>query len=154
MNEKQTETSKLLNNFRRECLKNDTSFTAKEFRNAAVFGGLTTDNLKWLLAVLVERGFVVQEGTRKQTTYTWKRLYKNESRLEEYDAINPNSWEIVFKRLTTKRSETKRKYMLNKVVAPVITAASAIAFLKEHCPNICITETFECADGTTYTKQY
>lgn len=152
MTEQQVKTSQALNEFRRLCRKSKISFKSKDFRKAAAFGGLSISYLKVVLRALVERGFVQQEGTRLWAKYTWKPLYKNENKLEEYDAINPNSWDLIFKR--AKEIQNGFKKASTKAVAPTLTVAVAIDFLKKSCPNIRITETFTCADGSTLQKEY
>lgn len=154
MTENQIKTSQLLNEFRSKCRRENYKFTSEDFRKAAAFGNLPKDALRWLLKVLVERKYVTQEGTKRHTTYWWNPIYKNEDTKEEYGAIHPNSWEIIFQKANLMRSSAKRAAMHKAVVEPVITVASAIAFLKKNCPTIRIIEKFTKADGTQFEQEY
>jgi len=154
MTEEQIKTSQLLNDFRSRCRKENIKFTSEEFRRAAAFGNLPKDALKWLLKALVERKYVMKEGSTRHTTYWWTPLYRNEDTKEEYAAINPNSWETLFKKMSDLRSTVKRSYLRKAVVESTITVASAIAFLKKNCPTIRIIEKFKKADGTEFEQEY
>lgn len=150
MEEKRTKTMQLLNEFRSKCRAEKREFTTTEFRTTAVFGGFSLYYITMLLQTLVKRGYVTKRGSRRYTFYSWNPLYKNADKLEEYAAINPNSWETIFND-TTKALKT---HNAPRSKEPAITPAKAIAYLKEHCPNLVITEKFTCADGTEYEKRY
>lgn len=154
MTEEQIKTSQLLNNFRAKCRKENTKFVSEDFRKAAAFGNLSKDTLQWLLRALVERKYVLQEGSTRHTTYWWTPIYKNEDTKEEYIAINPNSWEIIFKKASELRSLTKKACVKKAVTESTITVASAIAFLKKNCPTLRIIEIFTKADGTKFEQEY
>ena len=154
MIEEQIKTSQLLNDFRSHCRKENIKFTSEEFRKAAAFGNLSNDTLKWLLKVLVDRKYVLKEGSTRHTIYWWTPLYRNEDTKEEYAAINLNSWENIFKKMRDLRSTVKRSYLRKAVVESTITVASAIAFLKKNCPTIRIIEKFKKADGTEFEQEY
>lgn len=154
MTENQIKTSQLLNEFRSKCRRDNYKFTSEDFRKAAAFGNLSKDTLNWLLKALVDRKYILKEGCTRHTTYWWTPLYKNEDTKEEYAAINPNSWENIFKKMSNLRSTVKHSYLRKAVVESTITVASAIAFLKKNCPTIRIVEKFTKADGTEFEQEY
>lgn len=152
MTKEQIATTQALNDFRNKCRAEKKEFTRKDFLKAAAFGGLTPCYIDRILRALVIRNFVVKKGKGLGTKYEWQPLYKNENKLEEYGAINPNSWDLVFKK-TTELTRTKPKVRTVAVEA-TLTVVKAIEFLKNNCPNIVIKEKFVCADGSEVYKQY
>lgn len=156
MTTEQTNTAQLINTFRTKCRNEKRKFTRTEFLKAAAFGGLTKWYIYRILKALVLRGFVTQEGHTTSTLYEWKPLYKNENKLEEYGAINPNSWELVFKKTSelTRRAPRQKPNIKEVAVEATLTVVKAIDFLKKACPNIVIKERFVCADGSELYKEY
>lgn len=153
MTENQTKTANLINDFRRACRREKRTFTTQDFLKAMAFGGLSVSYLKRVLRALVARNYVEKEGNTTSVKYTWKPIYKDEAKLEEYDAINLNSMDIVYKKATD-YVKTVKPRVKAEVAEPILTVAKAIEFLKANCPNICITEKLICYDGSIVTKEY